>query len=240
MAKNDLGVAAETFGWSPRALWRLPHAAVARSGVDGITRRRAAAVARGLLQSRIQRCDLSWNCVRGNDPPLEDDCIALLSESLGQAPKLWHVNLSFNGMSKTDLRRLESGARASRTLAGLHLGGNKVKDVLDERLSYVNAKKRREAMVAGENNLAEQLQAAGRQGKLLERGRDHLNMDDNRDSKESNSLGDAITVETAPGPFLVNNDQDLDDDQYLYTRIIGTKDVPQITRVDKVKALLDL
>jgi len=33
------------------------------------------------------------------------------------------VNLSFNGMSKVDLRRLETGARASRTLAGLHLGG---------------------------------------------------------------------------------------------------------------------
>ena len=74
-----------------------------------------------------------------------------------------------------------------------------MKDVLDERLSYVNAKKRREAMVAGENNLAEQLQAAGRQGKLLERGRDHLNMADDRDSKESNSLGDAITVETGKG-----------------------------------------
>ena len=52
-------------------------------------------------------------------------------------------------------------------------------------------------------------------------------MADDRDSKESNSLGDAITVETAPSPFLVNNDDEVDDDQYLYTRIIGTKDVPQ-------------
>ena len=227
LAKNDLGVAAETLGGLLGPYGAFPMLRLLDLAWTGLHGAGAAAVARGLLQSRIQRCDLSWNCVRGNDPPLEDDCIALLSQSLGEAPKLWHVNLSFNGMSKTDLRRLEAGARASRTLAGLHLGGNKVKDVLDERSSYVNAKRRREAMVAGENNLAEQLQGVGRQGKLLERGRDHLNMDDNRDSKESNSLGDAITSEIAPGPFLVNNDEELDDDQYLYTRIIGTKDVPQ-------------
>lgn len=225
LAKNDLGIAAETLGGLLGPNGAFPALRLLDLAWTGLHGAGALAVATGLLQSQVQRCDLSWNAVRGDD----HECIAALAESLERAPKLWHVNLSFNGMVPSDLRRLEAGARRSQTLAALHLGGNAVQAILDERDAWLRKMATRRQAMLNKNSeaLAQKLSQIGKQGKLLERGRDVLAMEDPRDSKESNSLGDALATDSAPSPFLVDGEDGVEDDQYLYTRIVGTKDVPQ-------------
>lgn len=120
LAKNALNAAADALGAALGPDGAFPALRVLNVSSTGLQGAGAAAVAEGLGRSHVQRADLSWNAFRADQtPPREDDAVAALRLAFSAARKLWHVNLSYNHMTAGDLRRLEPGAKESRTLAGL-------------------------------------------------------------------------------------------------------------------------
>ena len=107
-----------------------------------------------------------------------------------------------------------------------HLAGNDVGALLAARQRWLAERGRRRAVkkrTARRIDLAAQLEELGKMGKLRERARDVF-----QHEEDETHDGEA---DVCPDPFLVDasavDDVEPNDDAYIYTRTIGTKDVPQ-------------